>query len=1231
MKNRKRILAFILALAMVISLTSTLLPAKVMASPAPGAFSKGADISWLPQLEASGYKFYNDSGKEQDLLQILKDHGIDSIRIRAWVNPSDDPSNGHNSTEEVVALASRVSALGFRVMIDFHYSDSWADPGKQVTPAAWVNDDIDQLKAHVSEYTSEVMNALKDADVTPEWVQIGNEINNGMLHPLGSYSNTSNLVQLIQAGSSAAKAVFPGIKVIIHRASGAEAGVDPFFAGLVAAGLQDSDYDIIGLSYYPDSVYTSSINELSDNMNKLEAKYGKEVMIVEVGGDVSKDVDSVYNMLVAVQNKLHAVPNHMGTGIFYWEPTGIMFDYPLSAWNIDGTPTLAMDAFMDGAAEINRNPVTSVALDKVTATIEVGGTDHLSAIIEPANATYKGVKFTSSKPEVVKVDPYSGIISGISAGAATVSAATYDGGFTASSEVTVVPSTSWIQNPGFEDGLNSWTLSGDSGAVSTDVDVHSGALTLHYYSAAPAEFTVSQTITGLENGTYSLSAWVSGGGGEEASEIFAGSKAQSFSNTGWRQWSKPVLDHIVVTDGMLTVGAHYKLADGQWGNLDDFKLTKEDNTQLQDLKVNGTTVPGFEPILQDYEVVLPYGTTAIPTVAATAAEGGVAVIAQAAALPGSAKVVVTGEGTRTYTIHFTVDPNPVVNYSFEKVNGEGIPEGWTIPDSTPLTSNSAHTGTKSLGFWKEAAYTFKAFQTITGLANGTYTLSAWSQGAGDELKNQLYAISGDTAALTSSFANKGWNVWNKAAIENIKVMDGTLKLGISLDAKPGDWGSYDDFVLVKTGDAPGTQVPPASVDTDTGNTSSGSISGGSSTPAAELATLVSGNTTAYTVTFKPAKDLQTNIPTAKLESGVMTELLQKVKASEAAGQKAVIEIRMDAAANEKSVNLVIPNEALKRVAETTKAELKVDAGIAVITFDSKAIAAIGSSPAADSIISIKELAKSGLPDHAQNKIGDRPVFDFSVKAGNAEITEFNGGTAKISVPYTPMTSEKKNAIVAYYIDKAGNLQPVRGGYDAAAGRVIFRTTHFSSYAVGYNEVKFNDVSPVNWYSDAAGYLAARGIANGVGDSAFVPETKVTRADFLMMVMNAYGIKAGADLTGNFADAGNKYYTGYLGTARKLGLVSGMGDNQFMPEATISRQDMAVILYNILKQLDELPAGTNGQDYDSYMDTANVAGYAAEAMKVFVDAGVITGNGNELAPLASATRAQAAQIVYNCIK
>ncbi|WP_086074674.1 glycosyl hydrolase 53 family protein [Paenibacillus camerounensis] len=1151
MKNSKRIMAIILLISMALSSLFTGLPGKAEASAAPGSFSKGADVSWLPQLEALGYKFYNDNGEEQDLLLILKDHGIDSIRIRAWVNPSDDPSNGHNSTEEVVALASRVSALGFRVMIDFHYSDSWADPGKQVTPAAWADADLEQLKVHVSEYTTGVMKALQDAGVTPKWVQIGNEINNGMLHPLGSYSNITNLVQLLQAGSSAAKAVFPDIKVIIHRANGAEAGVDSYYAGLVAAGLKDSDYDIIGLSYYPEATFTSSIDELSENMNKLEQNYGKEVMIVEVGGNVSEDVDSVHNMLVAVQDKLHNVPNQRGTGIFYWEPTGIMFDYPLSAWNKDGSPTIAMDAFIDGAAAINRYPVQSITLDQPETVIEVGGNGALTPIFTPENATYKGVKFTSSQPDIVKVDLYKGTLSGISAGTATVTAVTYDGGFTAASEVTVIPSTSLIQNPGFEDGLNSWTLTGDEKAVTIENDVYTGSSALHYYSPTPAEFKISQTLTGLENGTYTLSAWVSGGGGEEISEIFAGDAVQSFTNTGWKEWSNPAIKDIEVTDGTLTVGAHYKLADGQWGNLDHFELKEKDNTEYIS----------------------------------------------------------------------------ITNPSFEMVKDDGTPEGWTLPDTSALTEGTGYTGEKSLGFWKETAFTFEAYQELTGLTNGTYKLSAWSQGAGDEINNELYAAAGGQTPLTAGFANKGWNKWNQAVVDNIKVTDGTMKIGVSLDAKAGNWGSYDDFVLIKISDEPGTNPG-----TDPGmpGTSPDAQVPPVSTPAAEPVASVADNTNVYSLTIQAAANADKEGLTAKLDTNVINSLLQKVKASQAAGQKTAIEIKLDGPANGQIVQLAVPKEALKLLADHPETAFRLNNGGAAITFDHQSVLAI-SSAAADTVISVNRLAAAGFPQNVQSVIGDNSVYGFTVKAANTDITQFNGGKVTISLPYAPRAGEQTNAIVAYYIDQAGSLTPVRGGYEALTGTVKLQTSHLSQYAAGYNAVTFSDVSSGQWYSDAVGYMAARGIVYGIGGHAFAPESDVTRADFLMMIMKAYGIEA--DMTGAvpFADAANKYYSGYVSTARQLGLVSGTGDNRFEPEAAITRQDMSVIFYNILKQLNELSAGETGQSYDSFADTAAVSGYAQAAMKALVEAGLLNGDGAQLAPAGYATRAQAAQIVYNAIK
>ncbi|WP_145321596.1 glycosyl hydrolase 53 family protein [Paenibacillus xylanexedens] len=593
MNIRKRIMSATLALLLSFTLLNT--PAKANSTTAESAptFAKGADVSWLPQLEALGQKFYNDKGKEEDLLQIIKSHGIDSIRLRAFVNPSDDPSNGHNSTEEVIEMASRVNDLGFRVMIDLHYSDSWADPGKQHTPKAWEGSDLEKLKAHVSEYTTEVMEGLKEASVTPEWIQIGNEINNGMLHPIGAYSNTTNLVELLQSGSHAAKEVFPEIKVIIHRANGADKGVIDYYDGLVEAGLKESDYDIIGLSYYPDSVYTTSIDELSENMNTLAEKFGKEVMIVEIGGNVSKNEDNVYNMLVATQQKLKEVPSNLGSGIFYWAPEGVFFGYPLSAWNSDGSPSLAMDAFLDDAEEVNRQKVTGVKLDKSTTTVEVGDTDRLRATIAPKDATYQGVTYTSSNPDAVKVDRYNGTVSGLAQGKSTITVTAYEGKFTDSAEVVVIPSSNAIENPGFENGLSGWDVT-DNDAVSAGTDMYSGSSALHYWSAPATEFTVSQKLTGLENGTYELSAWVSGGGEEEIAEIFAGEQKQSFSNTGWTQWSNPTIEMIEVTDGTLNIGANLKYSGGQWGNIDDFKLVKKaEAIQTKNLTVNGNTASWY--------------------------------------------------------------------------------------------------------------------------------------------------------------------------------------------------------------------------------------------------------------------------------------------------------------------------------------------------------------------------------------------------------------------------------------------------------------------------------------------------------------------------------------------------------------------------------------------------------------------------------------------------------------
>ncbi|MFZ4707078.1 MAG: glycosyl hydrolase 53 family protein [Bacteroidales bacterium] len=322
---------------------------------AKAQFVKGADIGWLLQMEATGYKFYDSSGMQKDCLQILKDKGINTVRLRVWVNPSSDKTSGHCSKNEVVTIALRAQAMGMQVMIDFHYSDTWADPGHQAKPAAWASHSFNQLLTDVYNHTFEVLDTLRKSGVIPAWAQIGNEIAGGMLWPDGSSGNWPQLGQLLNKCYDAAKAVDSSIKVVIHLEDGNNnSKFRWFFDNMKTQGVK---YDIIGLSYYPywiGSDYTVTINDLGNNMNDLVSRYGKDVMVVEVGGDYTK-VQNTYDMLVAVIAKAKAVPGNKGLGVIYWEPEGAKSwsGYQLSCWGDDGKPTTALNAFLTNTAGLN--------------------------------------------------------------------------------------------------------------------------------------------------------------------------------------------------------------------------------------------------------------------------------------------------------------------------------------------------------------------------------------------------------------------------------------------------------------------------------------------------------------------------------------------------------------------------------------------------------------------------------------------------------------------------------------------------------------------------------------------------------------------------------------------------------------------------------------------------------------------------------------------------------------
>jgi arabinogalactan endo-1,4-beta-galactosidase len=310
--------------------------------PTNTVIAKGADVSWTTQMEAAGMKFYNSAGTQQDCMQILKDLGMNSIRLRVWV----DPTNGWCNTADVVAKAIRAKNLGMKVLLNFHYSDSWADPGKQTKPAAWAGQNMAALLQSITAHTTAVLAALKTNGVVPVWVQVGNETNDGMLWPDGKASvNMNNFAQMINAGYNAVKAADASIKVVVHVSNGHDNALFRWmFDGLKNNGAQ---WDIIGMSLYPTAANWQTMNnQCLANMNDMVSRYGKDVMVTETG--MSWDQATACNSFIAdLISKVQSVNGGRGLGVFYWEPESYnnWQGYTLGAFDNSGKPTVALNAF----------------------------------------------------------------------------------------------------------------------------------------------------------------------------------------------------------------------------------------------------------------------------------------------------------------------------------------------------------------------------------------------------------------------------------------------------------------------------------------------------------------------------------------------------------------------------------------------------------------------------------------------------------------------------------------------------------------------------------------------------------------------------------------------------------------------------------------------------------------------------------------------------------------------
>ena len=606
-------------------------------------FMRGADVSMLAEIEKNGGKFYNAAGKEDDLFNILKENGVNWIRLRVWNDPVNDldvyangnvlskkgdpVGGGNNSVEVSVKLAKRAKKAGLKVLVDFHYSDFWADPSKQKMPAAWKSMDAKQLNKAVEEFTEDSIKKFIKADARPDMVQIGNELNGGFMWPLGktwkSKTDTTvggmdgfiTLLKSAAAGVRSAQGKGDKIKIVIHLANGGDNTLyHNMFDPITQAKV---DFDVIGLSFY--TYWHGSLADLKANLTDLSKKYKKELAVVETAyGFTEDDGDSqgnnfmVYSddnngYIASVQGQATAVRDIIatvssvsgGVGVFYWEPDWIPVKG--AGWRTGEGDNWENQAMFDFSGKaLPSLAVFNLIYGKGAVTNVWGGSAKNSSSFEPYSAEKVEVKtMPATKPNLpaaIKV-AYTNDAEKLSAvewdkhdwasekneGVVKLDGTVKGTSFKVTADVTVSNQVNLVTDASWETGkLGEWKLNGPADACFVEnnkSNSRTGKWTYKYWLDSGFKSILTRTFKDIPNGTYTYSLWAMGGGGENAIKIFAkdydGTKNQltaNVKNTGWKNWKQYTVDKIVVTNHTVTIGIYLDTKSGNWGNFDDVEL-----------------------------------------------------------------------------------------------------------------------------------------------------------------------------------------------------------------------------------------------------------------------------------------------------------------------------------------------------------------------------------------------------------------------------------------------------------------------------------------------------------------------------------------------------------------------------------------------------------------------------------------------------------------------------------
>ncbi|MRG60012.1 arabinogalactan endo-1,4-beta-galactosidase [Agromyces sp. CFH 90414] len=593
-------------------------------------FAMGVDVSTVLSLEESGVVFRDATGQPADLFDVLADSGVNSVRVRVWNDPFDASGRGYGGgnvdVDRAVEIGERATAAGLDVLVDFHYSDFWADPARQLAPKAWAGLTDEQTVTALHDFTTGALQEFEDAGVDVRMVQIGNETNNGIAgHTRPGREIDAQFAALVQAGSSAVREVLPDALVAVHFTNPETAGrYATYAAGLEAFGV---DYDVFASSYYP--YWHGTVENLTSVLTGIATTYGKQVIVAETSwAHTLEDADGYGNVIgesgitgqypVSVQGQASelrdviaavAAVGDAGVGVYYWEP----------AWLPVG-PAAEVEANRVLWEQYGSGWATSAAsdYDPVHVGESFGGSawDNQALFAADGTAleslrTFAYVRTGAVAPRaIVSVEEPSLIVVDVSpVELPTTIEVAYNDGTTEHPAVTWSRAVDWIRgpgeysipgttetgldvtatvtveaenfvvNPGFEsDDLSAWTMTEPAARTET-ADAAAGDFAVTFWNGWDYRTSVSQRIEGVPAGTYVLSATTQGTNSPDTdvrtltATTSAGSWSGALGFTAWNEFHTTELPEVIVgDDGVVEVSASFDLSAGAWGVLDEVRL-----------------------------------------------------------------------------------------------------------------------------------------------------------------------------------------------------------------------------------------------------------------------------------------------------------------------------------------------------------------------------------------------------------------------------------------------------------------------------------------------------------------------------------------------------------------------------------------------------------------------------------------------------------------------------------